>query len=257
MSASTLPSALLPSGLLGARVATRDRTGPFVSLGWPGLDSARPSIDILTFDHSGSVAAVGGNDPIGNRLREAEHALATVAAWCWNSKAKAIVTHFDQPSSGDSKLVTLSKYRALEQLRGALQVPRNAAGTSDLMPSLLRARSIAALHPNHDVRWTIFSDFEITDEMPERVLGRLRKFPGEVHAVVLEVAPPPELDGDNVFITTLGHDDPPGAIAASVHASLTRTRRGARSSMIRGGSGPTREWRSPSMIAPSGGKSDE
>jgi len=213
-------------------IAAKSEKEAWVELGWPGLDPVRPSLDIMVFDHSGSVVAVGGNDPIGNRFREAGRALKVVAAWCTTKRSKAVVIHFDQPSNGDSPVVVLSSKFALPTLHAALQVPQDAWGTSDLVPSLSRAEDLAAAHPDHTVTVTICSDFELTDDDPAAVLKRLAAFPGQVHAVVLNANPPEELRGENITITRLVHGDPPGAMAAALHRSLTATRRGRRLSLI-------------------------
>lgn len=203
-----------------------------VELGWPGIDPIRPCVDAIVLDHSGSVVAVGGNDPIGNRFREAERAIKVVRAWTSSKRPKIAVIHFDQPSTADSGVITLSSRAALNRIRTALRVPRDAAGTSDLSLSLMQAEKLVTAYPDHDVRLTILSDFELTDADPPAVFERLAAFPGEVHAVVLNAEPPVALTGDNITITRLEYGDPPGALAAAIHLSLTGTRRGRRLSRM-------------------------
>lgn len=233
MSAHLQPPRLQgPSLLPEPTVAARAEKEPWVELGWPGIDPMRPCLDIVDFDHSGSVTAVGGTDPIGNRFREAGRAIKVVQAWTMTARPKVAIIHFDQPSPSNSGVIPLSRTGALQQVAASLRVPPASFGTSDLFPSLKEAERLAAAHPDHDVRFTILSDFELTDEDPSAVFERLASFPGQVHAVVLNAEPPSDLAGDNVTITRLQHGDPPGALAAAIHRSLTATRRGRRLSMI-------------------------
>jgi hypothetical protein len=222
------PGALSPVAV----IRTEQGKEYWVDLGWPGLDPARPSIDIINLDHSGSVTSIGGTDPIGNRFREAGRAIDAVASWSVTKRSKAAVIHFDQPSTGNTPVLTLNDSGSVRRLKHALRVPAGARGTSDLSPSLAKAESIATAHPDHDVRLTILSDFELTDMDPSDVFARLAAFPGEVHAVVLNAEPPADLRGDNITITRLGYGDPPGALAAAIHRSLTATRRGRRLSPL-------------------------
>lgn len=233
MNSQLQPSHLQVATLLPAPAVagTRDESH-FLELGWPGIDPIRPCIDALNFDHSGSVVAVGGNDPIGNRFREAEQAIKVVRAWTPTKRAKVAVIHFDQPSTCDSGVITLSSRAALNRLNGALLVPRDAAGSSALSPSLAQAEDLITIYPDHDVRLTIMSDFELTDTDPLAVFERLAAFPGKVHAVVLNAEPPAALVGDNITVTRIKYGDPPGALAAAIHQSLTDTRRGRRLSRL-------------------------
>lgn len=233
MTPSLQPPHLRPGGLLPTpfRARTREKE-PWVELGWPGFDPVRPSLDILDFDDSGSVITPGGTDPIGNRFREARKALSVVQTWTFTSRSKAAVLHFDQPCSGTSGVMSLNNWRIDEALDRSLRVPRDGAGTSDLLPSLAEAERLAAGHPDHDVRFTILSDFQLADDDPADVLARLVAFPGEVHAVILNADAPPDLVGPNISITRLAHGDPPGALAAAIHRSLTATRRGRRVSLL-------------------------
>lgn len=231
---STLhPSRLHGPSLLPKPTTARTRERePWVELGWPGIDPIHPTLDIIGFDHSGSVTAAGGTDPIGNRFREAGRAITVVQAWTMTRRPKVAIIHFDQPSIGNSGVVPLTSPGALLRLKTSLRVPPGSLGTSDLSPSLSEAERLAAAHPDHDVRFTVLSDFELTDDDPSAVFERLSAFPGQVHAVVLNAEPPADLAGENITITRLQHGDPPGALAAAIHRSLTATRRGRRLSMI-------------------------
>lgn len=199
-----------------------------LQLGWPGFDPVRPSLDIIDFDHSGSVTAPGGADPIGNRFREAERAINTVKKWTTTDRTKVAIIHFDQPSTGNSGIVPLVSADAKQRLRSSLCCPPHGAGSSDLEPSLAEAEKMAVAHSDHDVRLTIFSDFALTDHDPTAVFQRLKVFPGKVHAVVLGNPPPVMLMQTDVLITTIGHTDTPGTLARAMYRSLVTTRRRAR-----------------------------
>lgn len=226
------PPQLRSVGLLPVPVVVYGRERePWIELGWPGLDPAEPSLDIFSFDHSGSVISCGGTDPIGNRFREATRAIQIVQAWTTTKRPKAAIVHFDQPSTGNSDVIALNERRALQRLSASLRVPPDAKGSSDLEPSLAVAERLAEKYRDHAVRFTIFSDFSLTDDDPDEMFTRLAAFPGQVHAVVLNATPPPDLAAENITITRISHDDPPGSLAAAVHRSLTATRRGRRLSV--------------------------
>lgn len=234
MTPQILHPQLLPGGILPLR-PERFTPAPWVELGWPGLDATRPSLDLLLFDDSGSVTAPVGADPVGGRFREAWQAIRLVSSWSVTNRAKVAVLHFDHPV-GASPVVSLSDRRLGATLQPSLTVPREAAGTSDLLPSLEAAEALAFEHPEHDVRLTVFSDFEPTDADPAIALSCLLAFPGRVHAVVLGGRPPLDLvDAESVTVTPLQVSDPPGSFAAAVHRSLTATRRGRRYSVLRRG----------------------
>jgi len=188
-------------------------------------------LDVFCFDSSGSVVAPLGNDPVGNRFGEAKAAIRLVAQWTYSNRSKVAVIHFDHPV-GASEVVSLNDRRLPRKLGPSLGNP-GGSGTSDLLPSLIEIEQLASAHPDHDVRATIFSDFELTDDRPDEVFARLARFPGTVHAVVLGGNVPPDLvEADNVTVTTLCSDDAPGAFAATVLRSLTATRRAARHSVL-------------------------
>ncbi|WP_315070691.1 hypothetical protein [uncultured Microbacterium sp.] len=203
---------------------------PYVELGWPGLEPKRPCVDVFDFDSSGSVTAPVGNDPVGNRFEEARRAIRLVAQWTLTDRSKVAVVHFDHPR-GASDVIPLNDRHLLRRLDSSLRNPRGP-GISDLMPSLGAMERIAAAHPGHDVRGTIFSDFALSDTRPEEVFARLGAFPGRIHAVVLGGNVPPDLMQDNVTITTLSPDDAPGSFAAALMRSMTATRRSARYSVL-------------------------
>ncbi len=229
------PSGVLFGGVLPVRDFPDERE-PWIELGWPGLEPKLPCLDILVFDDSGSVVAPQGNDPVGNRFREAAKAIGLVADWTMTSRSKVAVLHFDHPH-GASGLVSLNDRHLERRLAPSLKNP-SGPGTSDLLPSLVELERLAKAHPDHDVRTTIFSDFELTDTDPSAVLSRVVRVPGRVHAVVLGGVVPPDLvDAPNVTVTPLSPEDPPGAFAAAIHRSLTASRRGRRYSVLHGPAG--------------------
>lgn len=233
MSGNLLPPRLQPGRLAPTVTVQYGREKePWFELGWPGIDPLTPCLDLFSFDHSGSVVAPGGTDPIGRRFDETRQAIRVVQAWTGTKRPKVAVLHFDQPSNGDSGVIGLTERHALRRLSDSLRIPADATGGSDLLPSLEAAERLARRHRDHDVRFTILSDFALTDEDPSAVFERLAAFPGQVHAVVLNATPPPDLTGESITITPIGYDDPPGAVAAAIHRSLTATRRGRRLSVL-------------------------
>lgn len=224
------PSSLLPGGILSLR-SERTVREPYVELGWPGLDPKRPCLDILIFDDSGSIMAPHGADPVGNRFEEARRAIKLVASWATSDRSKLAVLHFDHPH-GSSGVVSLNDRHLAKRLGPSLENARGM-GISDLNPSLTEAERLAAAHPDHDVRMTHFTDYELSDVDPAAVLSRVATFPGHVHAVVLGGVTPPDLEAaGNVAVTPLSPGDPPGAFAAAIHRSLTATRRASRYSVL-------------------------
>ena len=230
MSPHLQPSGLLPGGVLPLR-SERTVREPYVELGWPGLDPKRPCLDILIFDDSGSIMAPHGADPVGNRFEEARRAIKLVSSWATSDRSKIAVLHFDHPH-GASGVVALSDRHLGKKLAPSLSSPRGM-GISDLGPSLTEAERLAEAYPDHDVRMTHFTDYELTDHDPAAVLSRVASFPGHIHAVVLGGVTPPDLESaDNVTVTPLSPGDPPGVFAAAIHGSLTATRRASRYSVL-------------------------
>jgi hypothetical protein len=146
------------------------------------------------------------------------------------AKPKLAVAHFDQPSLGDSGVIPLASRGSLTRLRLSLRVPHGAQGGSDLSPALDQIERLMSQHPGEEYRLTVFSDFALTDPDPAEVYDRLRDFPGQVYAAVLQADPPAALTGANITATVIGHDDPPGTLAAVLHQSITASRPGRRHS---------------------------
>lgn len=229
MNPHVVSSGVLRGGVLPLR-AEKTVRDPFVELGWPGLEPKDPCLDVFIFDSSGSVVAPLGNDPVGNRFEEASKAIALVAQWSFTDRSKVAILHFDHPA-GASNVVPLNDRLLKRKLSPYLGNP-GGMGTSDLLPSLVELERLAAEHPDHDVRATIFSDFELTDARPEEVFARLGAFPGSIHAVVLGGQVPPDLVQDNITVTPLSPSDAPGTFAAALLRSMTATRRAARYSVL-------------------------
>lgn len=228
------PSRVLPGGVLPLRPERTVRE-PYVELGWPGIEPKNPCLDIFVFDSSGSVIAPVGNDPVGNRFEEAKQAIRLVAQWSFSDRSKVAVIHFDHPR-GASGVIALNDRQLARKLDPSLGNP-GGRGISDLLPSLAEVERLAAEHPDHDVRTTIFSDYELTDTLPEEVFARLGAFPGQVHAVVLGGHIPPDLVQDTITVTPLRQEDAPGTFAAALLRSMTATRRAARYSVLHTPSG--------------------
>jgi hypothetical protein len=185
-----------------------------------------PTLLITICDNSGSVTSPGGTDPLSNRYAEAAHAFRIVARK-GSQRELGAVLHFDTPCSGDVEPVPITR-TGLAQLQLGLGVPRDGAGSSRLGPSLTHAGELAAAHPEHAVTLVVLSDYLLLDPDPVAVLARLGAFPGTVHAVVLGGRHATGLPTEHVTVTRIGRDDPPGAVAKAVFASLTRYRPGSR-----------------------------
>jgi hypothetical protein len=200
-------------------------------LGSVGLNPKKATVNLIGFDHSGSVVATGGADPLGNRFNEARRAVDAVARAA-NRKTLVGVLHFDQPSSADVPPTVVADRQGLARVRQSLGVPRDARGSSDLGPLMSKATRIAKQFPEHDLFLTLFTDFEITDADPGQVFDQIAQFPGIVHAISLNRRAPLDLRAPNIIITEVMFGDPSGSVAAALHASLTATRPGRRDGSV-------------------------
>ena len=204
-----------------------------VQLRWPGLDPLDPCLDVLIFDDSWSLRGASGNDPVGNRYREARRAVGLLSQWTASSRQQVAVVHFDYP---DIDLVgphPLDRAASRGQVLASLVEPSDAAGSSSLTSAMSAANQLARAHGGL-VRCTIFSDFELTDANPAQPYDEMARFPGNVHAVVLNANPPAPLTRlPRVTVTRIATDSPPGLAAAALMHSLTTGRRGARRSSLR------------------------
>jgi len=225
-----LPSTLLRSQLrgdVGATSGGRVRSsGVGYRLGDPGRPAQVPTLLIAVFDNSGSVTSPAGTDPLSNRFAEVAHAFSVVARRGSPHELGAVL-HFDTPSSGEAGPVPLTR-RGLKRLRTGLRIPPEGAGSSELGPSLRRAAEIADAYPDHEVTLVVLSDFQLLDPDPAQVLAELAAFPGAVHAVVLGTGMPAGVLDKRITITHVQRDDPPGAVARALFASLITHRPGSR-----------------------------
>ena len=125
-----------------------------IELGWPGFCPRQPRLVLPMFDDSGSVSLPGGGDPVGNRYEEAQLAFEALQEWCTCGRCLGGVLHFDTPR-GDVDPGKLRSPTFQQHLTRGLRVPRFAAGSSVLGPSLTRAEEIAASFPKHEVRLVV------------------------------------------------------------------------------------------------------
>jgi hypothetical protein len=116
-----------------------------VYLGSVGACPDEPVLLILIFDNSGSVAGVGGNDPIGQRFEEARLAIETVGKRCRCGKELAAILTFDSPTTLDVAPIPLKG--GIATIEQGLAIPPDGAGSSILGPSLRLARGISDSHP--------------------------------------------------------------------------------------------------------------
>ena len=218
---------LQPSALAGelTRPGKPQKDAP-IELGWPGFCPRQPRLVLPIFDDSGSVSLPGGGDPVGNRYEEAQLAFEALQEWCTCGRCLGGVLHFDTPR-GNVDPGKLRSPTFQHHLARGLRVPRFAAGSSILGPSLTRAEKIAMSFPKHEVRLVVLTDWQLFDT--DNVLDRLRSFPGAVLAIGLNTDPPIAADDDRIVGLRVGHDDPPGAVARALFGELTVGRRGRRS----------------------------
>jgi hypothetical protein len=195
-----------------------------IHLGDAGRCPEKPALVIADFDNSGSVAGLGGNDPIGNRFAEVRLAFEAVARCCRCGRELGAVTNFDTPTRADVAPTNLKSGMSI--IERGFCIPNDGVGSSVLGPSLGAVRRMVDGHPDHDAVLVVLSDFELYDGDVEQVLMELCDFPGLVHVVVLRSAPPTRLvDDPRVKLTHIAHGEPPGAVAKAVFAALTTNRR--------------------------------
>ncbi len=230
------PGALRPSQLSGQSLggAAPKPSDQIYSLGRPGACPTHPTLLIAIFDDSGSVTApLGGNDPVGNRYREAAAAIRRVGSGCRCRRELVAVLHFDTPTDRDVAPTSI-RGPGHQQVATGLQLPGNAVGSSCLGPSLQAATLLAGRHPGHTATLVVFSDLALLDPDPVAVLDQLADFPGAVHAVVLGGRRPRSLH-ERITSTEVRYNDPPGAVARALFGDLTRHRKGVRQPIQRPG----------------------
>lgn len=220
---------LQPSGVLReADRSAKHRPGTRVEMGRPGRDPLVETLDILIFDDSMSLSGLNGNDPIGSRYTEARSAVKSIARASHSPLHQIAVIHFDYPSIEALPPTAINSRGGLGLVLEALATPPDGIGTSILAPSMMAANNIARRSDAEVLRCTTFSDFELMDQQPMQPREELAKFPGQVHAVVMNAVPPQWLEvSRNATITRVGSDDPPGLLAATLMHSLTANRPGA------------------------------
>lgn len=216
-----IPSQLLPSALTRSETVARR-----IVLGEAGSDPVRPCLVFLCFDDSGSLTS--GHDPVGARYNEAEHTLTHISASSDTDSQQVAVFRFDHPQIAPVGPRPLHTTHHLRKLKRAIQPPKNAVGASTLTPAMMAINRVAERHPDADRVAVIFSDFELVDLNPRQPYDEIAAFPGIVHAVVMNAAPPPELTAlGNVLVTRVSSTDPPGRLAAALAHTLTLFRAGA------------------------------
>lgn len=191
-------------------------------LGSPGRPPKLPCRHSLLFDNSGSVDGLGGNDPVRQRFTEAWQAIQLLAR-AGGTRTEVGITSFDVPF-GLVEPGPLDDHEHLAELRRNLR--SGTGGSSWLTQSLEIAIGWATARPDWTHVTTIFSDFELFDD--DQIWARLASFPGDVHAVVLGAEPDPRLLSENVLITRVAANDPPGSVATALWSSLTTGRKGTR-----------------------------
>jgi hypothetical protein len=226
--APLLPGTLLAARLRGPATSSEPISSPNAgyTLGDPGRPVEVPTLLVTCPDSSGSVISPAGTDPLSNRFAELAHAFSVVARQGSRRELGAVV-HFDTPSRSDVGPVPITR-RGLLALRSGLRVPPDGAGSSELAPSLRRAVEIVEAHPEHEATLVVLSDFLLLDRDPSSVLSDLAAFPGQVHAVVLGTRLPAGVLDERITVTQIQRDDPPGAVARALFASLTAHRPGSR-----------------------------
>lgn len=225
-----ITSHVLPSSLLGAVADHAGQTT--IKLGGVGKCPDQATLVIGIVDDSGSVTAPGGTDPISNRYTELGMAIHAVARKCRCKQELAAIVHFDSPA-GDTRALPLTKQGMAELERG-LRVPLLARGTSDMLPSILKATEMALAHPDHQAVAIVFSDFRLTDERPAAPFEALSNFPGTVYGCVLGGGDFDQLPGVD-HLLAVDAASPPGAIARALLAALTHHRHDGQNSADRSG----------------------
>ncbi len=229
LSARLKPSRLIGSDSEGTTYRndeTDSDTAPF-TLPHPGSCSGKKTLTIVICDDSGSVAGLGGTDPVSQRYQEARIAFRHLAGHCGCRREFGAVLHFDYSTSWDVAPAGLDR-RGLSQIENGLQEPEGAGGSSALGPSLARAKAMTAAFNDDHVQLVVFSDFMLTDDDPASVYAELAKFPGTVHAIVLTVEPPRELlDEPGITVTGVSGTGLPGEVARALFASMTTRRIGS------------------------------
>jgi hypothetical protein len=205
------------SASIGVDVTPRDT----IRLGYPGGCPPTGRLAILLFDDSASIST--GDDAIGRRYVETEAAFSRIGRGCRCDRELAAVVHFGTPSSLDVAPTPMGG-RGLARLQRGLGVPPDGVGVSLLRPALRVAETYARIHAQHVATLVVLSDFQLDDDTAG-LADDLAGFRGDVHAIVLRSAPPPELlDEPRIAVTAVGYDTAPGTLSAALFAVLTTGR---------------------------------
>jgi hypothetical protein len=218
---------LSPSRVLGYGWVSGQAPSPALNimLGHPGTCPEEPTLHICLFDDSGSM--LGGADSSGLRYAEAALVFERIMRRCRCNRELVAILHMNQPTSADRPALSLNRKSGAD-IVGGLAVPHDGDGASTMGATLERARQIAEAHPRHAASLVAFSDYELTDNIHDLVLG-MKAFPGAVHAVVLRSQPPEELlAAQGVNVTHIASGEAPGAVARALFSSVTKDRPGAR-----------------------------
>ena len=87
-------------------------------------------------------------------------------------------------------------------------------------PSLAGVERLIRSYPGHTPVLVVFSDFQLLDPDPAHVLERLCRFPGHVHAVVLDAEPPAVLQDGRVSVHRVTRHSQRGDVARAVIEAL-------------------------------------
>ncbi len=212
---------------------------PQIRLGKPGRDPLDPCLVLLDFDDSGSLTV--GNDPVGMRYQEARRAIEHIAKASRTGTQQVGVFRFDHPTVPAVGPLPLHTATARDTLLKAIAPPQGVTGASWLSPSMMAMNRMAEQHEDATRIAVIFSDFELLDLNSEQPYEEIAKFPGIVHAVVMNAIPPARLYAlPNIFVTRVSSEDPPGYLSAALSHSLTQFRPGATKARV-----STRRRRTP------------
>jgi hypothetical protein len=224
VSGRLLASRLAPSAAIGEAPSSQRFRGGY-RLGFPGVNPRVPQLHVITCDNSASVAWGAGADTIGRRFEEARAAISSLARFADRETLVGLVP-FDQIGGGHVPVGPVARRRHRVELERELRVPPDAPGTSDLTPAVEAVEGIASKHPQHEVTWSILSDWKLTDDDPDGLYRRLADFPGTVHAIGLNLPVPGNLVGPRIWVTNLTSDSPLGSVAIALHRALTTGRPG-------------------------------
>lgn len=223
---SLLVGSLHRSGLLGSHhVKGRPLLEPKIRLGHPGRCPAVPTLTTIVADDSGSLSGPTGNDPVSNRYAEARRAVDVIGRHCHCGQCLIAVVHFDAPTVGCVEPTSLTR-AGRQRIASGLGIPRDAAGTSHLGPSLVKAEELATSYPSHQKVLIILTDWALFDSDLPDLYARIASFPGAVFAVGLRNPVPETVAGPKVKSVSITPESPQGSLARAMFDGLTTYRQG-------------------------------